>query len=607
MESSRMKLRLLASAAAASICAVSSGCTSDPVDWFWDPTSDWCPSSDWAAAGDRDASAEGGPGDGTGYGGYDAVADSAYDPGPGYPDATHDTAADAAYDPLPPDTAMDPWPPLEDPSPDPDADEEEDVGDEEDAMEGDEGTGIDGAEPPPPPPMDPVDPTPAPYVLYLSADDSNSQASPIIARKLMATSRLVPWSLVRVYEFLNYYDIGYAPADPGEVRVVTQLRAVDFLAGIYALQVGVQAPAVRAADRRAVNLTLVCDTSGSMTGEPMALEQEVLRAIASSLLPGDVVSMLEWDDFQSVHLSGHRVSGPGDPVLLSEIDSLAAGGSTNLEAGLSMGYDLATDNYSAGMMNRVILVSDGQANVGVVSEDLIARHADREEGEGIYLVGVGTGAGYNDTLMDAVTDAGRGAYIFVDTPAEAWKMFGESFVKSIEISAWEVRVALTLPGVFRIEEFHGEEYSAIPEEVRPQHLAPNDAMVFHQLLAASDPDAVQGSDEISAVVEWRDHPSGTVRSTGASDTLETLVKTPCPEMRKADAIVVFAQALMRISYAFETGDRAGARETCEDALAIVSDSAAALADSELADIAGQLSAYCNDIQIGILDTTTVYY
>ena len=230
--------------------------------------------------------------------------------------------------------------------------------------------------------------------------------------------------------------------------------------------------------------------------------------------------------------------------------------------------------------------------IGNAIVDIIASAADDSEGEGIDLVGVGCGEGYNDTLMDAVTDAGKGAYIFIDSPEEAHRMFGERFLQSVQIAVRDVQVELTLPGVFSMGEFFGEEYSSVPEEVDPQHLAPDDAMVFHQLLVASDPKRVYADDLIRTAVTYSTFAGGPRITTATSSTLQKLVRDDCFQMRKADAIVVYAQALMRISVQLEAGRWNEAVETCEAARAIVDGSARALRDDELFEIVGILDTYC---------------
>ncbi len=568
-----------------------------------DPRCDWQPSSDWAAEGELTDPGGEQPDDG-----YSSGADASADGGgfyDSYPGADADADADADLDGFVEAVGADA-------DADADADAAADVGacdpDAEDGGDCEvvEEAGLDACDPDaedggdceePDASTKSVDPD-EPVVLYLSADDSNSMASPVVARWYIRNGSIVPHQVVRIYEFLNYYDIGYEPAAPGAVRVVSQFRPVDADEGLYALQLGVQSERLAAADRRPMNVTLVLDTSGSMSGTPMDLLRASVQALASSLRAGDIVSAVEWDTERSIRLDSHAVVGPDDPAVLAMAAALAPGGGTDLHAGLELGYRLARRNYRQTMMNRVVLISDGQANAGVTDLGIIAAGADEMEGEGIYLVGVGCGSGYNDELMDRVTDAGRGAYVFVDTPEEARKTFVDRFLQTMEVAVRDVRVELTLPGVFRIEEFHGEEYSAVPEEVEPQHLAPNDAMVYHQILRALRPEWVYADDVIGVRVQYFSQSGGTERRAETSDTLQELVRRPVPEMRKADAIVVYAQALMRIAVFVGRGEREAAVQSCESAQALVGDAAAALGDAELEEIESLLETYCRGIDSG---------
>ncbi|WP_437603343.1 vWA domain-containing protein [Sorangium sp. So ce590] len=418
------------------------------------------------------------------------------------------------------------------------------------------GSSVDGsqAEPPPEPlPGEDAGAPPAftcegldssqPVVLYVSADDSNSMSSPVHARELLRGGLgPEPWQ-VRTYEFLNYYRIDYAAPDEGELRVEPQLEPGEE-AGTYTLQIGVRAfdpPA----QRRPVAVTFVLDTSGSMAGEPMAREKATVRAVAASLSEGDVVNMVTWNTENSVILSGHVVSGPDDPALLEAADELSASGGTDLESGLRVGYGLAQEHYEADRINRVILVSDGGANVGVTSADLIARHAEDADKEAIYLVGVGAGAapGYNDRLMDTVTDKGRGAYVYLDDVDEAFHMFRDRFDEVMEVAARGVQVELTLPWYFKMEKFYGEEYSTNPEEVEPQHLAPGDAMIFNQLVRGCDPGVINDADALTVRARWQTPLTHEPKEASRQATLAELTAGSKEQLVKGKAIVAYAEAL----------------------------------------------------------------
>lgn len=149
---------------------------------------------------------------------------------------------------------------------------------------------------------------------YLSADDSNSKAQPAWIRERIeqdGTSPVPP----RAYEFLNYYDFDYAPADDGAVRIEPQARLSDTDDNSYELLVAVVAPALAPEDRKAANFTFSLDISGSMSGEGLAREQATLRAIAGSLMAGDVVNVVTWDASQLVQLDSHTISGDRKSVV----------------------------------------------------------------------------------------------------------------------------------------------------------------------------------------------------------------------------------------------------------------------------------------------------
>jgi Ca-activated chloride channel family protein len=384
-----------------------------------------------------------------------------------------------------------------------------------------------------------------PVTLYLSADDSNSMASPTIVRRMIRTGRRVPSAVVRTYEFLNYYNVPYEAAPAGRVRIVPQMRP-GLVPGSYELQVGIASERRAAAEVRPMTLTFVLDTSGSMAGGGrIERERAVLRSVAATLRPGDIVSAVTWNTAQRVVLSGHRVSGPSDPALVALASSIIASGGTDLSGGLRAGYDLARTHYGEGRLNRVVVVSDGEANVGETDARVIAEASHYAEREEIYLVGVGVGDGFNDTLMNTITDRGRGAYVFIDSDAEATEVFGRRFAETMDIAARAVRLELTLPWYMRVAEFHGEHISTNPREIDPQHLAPNDAMVFHQVLQACTPSAIDPADRIVARATYasRDRVASAER---IETSFRDLLDAQDGALRRGRAIVAWAEALKRI-------------------------------------------------------------
>jgi len=449
--------------------------------------------------------------------------------------------------------------------------------------------------PPTPTPLPEEDPA----VYYLSADDSNSESAPAIARNMILSNQLVRGDLIRLWEFLNYYDISYPPPATKALAVTPQLRPYDLDEGIFALQIGLQGRQLVDA-RRPLNVALSVDTSGSMSGAPIAVAKETLRTIAAKLEEEDVVSLVNWSTGQTVLLDGHAVSGPDDPALLSAIEGLAAGGTTDLHSGLAAAYSLAQANMIEDAMNRVVLISDGGANVGIVDAGLIGEAAAGAEGEAIFLVGVGVGepgtaCGYNDYLMDKVTDLGKGASMFIDSDDEAHEMFENRFLQSVEMVAHDVMVELTLPPDFEMYEYLGEEYSEAPDEVEPQHLAPNDAMVYQQLIRSTEPDDIAGSYEIGIHVTWTDGLTSSPGEFTGSWTLQELLDAPCDQLRKGDTILVYGQTLGRIWQHVVDDEHDAAVVECEWGLSVVQESAEVLDDDDLFDIAALLEHYCTNV------------
>lgn len=438
-----------------------------------------------------------------------------------------------------------------------------------------------------------------PIVLYMSNDDSNSQASPALVRRTIQEGGIVYPDRVRIHEFLNYYTITTDHPVDTPAQVGMQMRRIDAELGEFTLLLYAEGQQLRDVDRPPLNLVFSLDTSGSMMGERLELVKDSMVALAGSLRVGDVISMVQWSDTQAVLLQHHAVTGANDPALIDAIESLVSSGSTDLHSGLVAAYELAELGYIEGGINRVILMSDGGANTGVTDIELISQAAEAEDGTGIYLVGVGVGqaSGYSDYLMDTVTDAGKGAYVFIDSPDEAEVQFGERFLSNVAVAARNVQMRATLPWYFGVKTFHGEEYSADPAEVEPQHLAPNDAMSFHSIIGACDPKSIDPKDTIEAHVEYL-HP---LTLEPMEDTLSVpigqLVEQDANALHKADVVVSFAKAIIVIGAQMQQLDQAAALETAVAMKAWLGNAAATLEDPEVDELATLMSQYAATLEL----------
>ncbi len=165
--------------------------------------------------------------------------------------------------------------------------------------------------------------------------------------------------------------------------------------------------------------------------------------------------------------------------------------------------------------------------------------------------------------MDTVTDAGKGASIYIPSAAEAAKMFSERFISTLMVAARDVQVELDLPPGFAIKRFSGEEYSTDPAEVEPQHLAPNDAMIFHQEIETCAPDLITPETPLTVTARYVDALTFEPREVSVTRTFGDLVQDPSPRLKKGTALLAYTDAMTAI--------RLG-----EDATTLVNDALAAL-------------------------------
>jgi Ca-activated chloride channel family protein len=406
------------------------------------------------------------------------------------------------------------------------------------------------------PPVDSVQcETTKPTVLYLSADDSNSMASPTVARGLIQQGQYA-YKAIRPWEFLNYASFGYPAALPGHVSPSAELAVEPGTAATFRLQLAVRAPDFNTDSRRKLNVVLAIDTSASMGwGVPGDTGLDRAKALCAGLVgqltAGDQFALVAWGPTVQV-LVDQALTSADDGKLAAVCQGLKAGGVSPFSAGLAKAYEVAQSHAAADRINRVVLVSDGGANVGKADVKLIAQSAKnaqgKDDGTGVYLMGAGVGDpwNYNDAWMDAITDAGKGAYVFLDSQAEAQKVFAQGLLQHLEVAARNVQVKLTLPPTFDIETSYVEQVSTKQEDVEPQHLAANDVMVFHQTITSCDPEALTGQELVKVEVKWQDPQTLAAKSDVFEATWAQLLAGPHALLDKGAALVAVTDALKAV-------------------------------------------------------------
>ncbi len=264
-----------------------------------------------------------------------------------------------------------------------------------------------------------------------------------VAHNLLDQGYRVPRAAVRVEEWVNAFEYDDPAPTDSDLGLSTETGLVPSLDdGTQLVRVGVSAREVTPADRPRVNVTLVVDRSGSMDiRERLGLVQSSLALLADRLNDDDTVSVVSFEDQARPILKPTPISHT--EAIIDAIEQLKPGGSTNLEAGLRLGYEMARDTASQSdpeAVNLVVLASDGVANVGSTGPGSIVDTIQEEGADGIHLVTVGYGLGnYNDHLMEQLADLGDGFYAYVDDYREAEQLFGADLVTTLVPVAAEAR------------------------------------------------------------------------------------------------------------------------------------------------------------------------
>lgn len=281
-----------------------------------------------------------------------------------------------------------------------------------------------------------------------------------VGRRYLQEGSLPPVDSVRVEEYVNSFDYGYDDPRGDALGLEIDGGPSPFDDDNYIVRIGVQSERLDDRDRPSASLTFVIDTSGSMESDgKLELVKEALEELVEELDENDTVAIVEFDDEPSVVLEPTRVRDADD--IIDAIDDLETGGSTNVEGGLELGYDLADDGFRDDGVNRVILLSDGVANVGLVDPDGLAESIRRDADRGIQLLTIGVGLGdFNDVLLEQLADQGDGFYAYVDTKDEAERLFEDDLTATLVTLAIDAKIQV------EFDEDIVEEYRLIGFENR---------------------------------------------------------------------------------------------------------------------------------------------
>jgi Ca-activated chloride channel family protein len=260
-------------------------------------------------------------------------------------------------------------------------------------------------------------------------------------RRFLEDGQLPPSDAVRTEEMINYFDYGYP--DPGEgypFAVVTELAPSPFHAGDQLLQIGMQGRRIEEADLPAMNLVFLLDTSGSMEdADKLPLLKQAFGLLVARMRSQDRVAIVAYAGAAGVVLE--PTDGDHKDAILAAIAGLGAGGSTAGAGGIQAAYELARASFTKQGINRVLLATDGDFNVGVTDEGELTRMIEAEAKGGIALTVLGFGTGnLADSRMEKLADHGNGNYAYIDDVAEAKKVLVEQAGGTLVTIAQDVKI-----------------------------------------------------------------------------------------------------------------------------------------------------------------------
>lgn len=314
------------------------------------------------------------------------------------------------------------------------------------------------ASPPPPPPrpypqeidrdkyedveINPVKLTQEEPVSTFSIDVDTAAYSNV--RSFLNDGNLPPKDAVRLEELVNYFDYNYPLPESRDIPFSTHVNVVPapWADGKQLMHVGIKGYDIERAEQPNLNLTLLVDVSGSM-GNPkkLPLAKKALKLLIDNMDEDDHISIVVYAGAAGMVLEPTK--GSDKSKIFAALDNLQSGGSTAGGEGLRLAYSLAEQNYDEDSVNRVMLLTDGDFNVGVTSDERLEDFVARKRETGIYLSVLGFGRGnYNDAMMQKIAQAGNGMASYIDTLNEARKILNDDLSGSLFTIANDVKIQM---------------------------------------------------------------------------------------------------------------------------------------------------------------------
>ncbi|MBB3169584.1 vWA domain-containing protein [Simiduia aestuariiviva] len=272
---------------------------------------------------------------------------------------------------------------------------------------------------------------------------------------------------VRVEELVNYFDYDYPLPSTKDTPFSTNVIVSDspWTAGNKLMHIGIKGYQLSAAQKPKTNLVFLLDVSGSMNApDKLPLVKQSMELLLSQLQPDDTVAIAVYAGAAGTVLE--PTAAKDKQKILTALNQLSAGGSTAGAQGIKLAYQLAAANFEQGAVNRVILATDGDFNVGITNREELKGFVERERNKGIYLSVLGFGQGnYHDHLMQTLAQNGNGVAAYIDTLSEAQKVLVTEATRNLFPIAQDVKIQVEFnPNTVQEYRLIGYETRALARE-----------------------------------------------------------------------------------------------------------------------------------------------
>ena len=262
-------------------------------------------------------------------------------------------------------------------------------------------------------------------------------------RRFLNQGRMPPKDAVRIEEMINYFSYDYpAPAEDAPFSVHTEIAACPWNPEHRLIRIGLKGREMSGKTRPPANLVFLADVSGSMSSpDKLPLLQKAMKLLVRNLEEKDRMAIAVYAGASGLVLPSTICDKKNKAKLLNAIDNLSSGGSTHGSEGIRLAYETAKENFIADGVNRVILATDGDFNVGVTNQGDLIRLIEEKAKSGIFLTVLGFGTGnLKDSTMEKLADKGNGNYGYIDSISEARKILVEETGGTLVTIAKDVKI-----------------------------------------------------------------------------------------------------------------------------------------------------------------------